>query len=73
MTQISHKPKTFFDVPGLSQRHPAFSKSALRHLIFDANKNGFQSVIFRVGKKILLEETAFEQWVLRQQNKGGQQ
>ena len=48
--------------------HPAFSQSALRHLIFDASANGFSRVIRRIGKrKILLDEDSFFQWVASQQ------
>ena len=59
-------------VSQFSEEHPAFSKAALRHLIFDAEKNGFHRVMRRVGKrKILLDEQAFFSWIDEQQAKGG--
>lgn len=59
-------------VSQLSVEHPAFSKAALRHLIFDAEKNGFHKVIRRVGKrKILLDEQEFFFWIDQQQKEGG--
>jgi hypothetical protein len=51
--------------------HPAFSQSALRHLIFDADRNGFRSVIRRIGnRKILLSERSFFEWVEKQNLQG---
>ena len=35
----------------------------LRHLIFFAASNGFHKVIRRVGRRVLIDETAFFQWV----------
>ena len=54
-------------VPQFALEHPAFSQSSLRHLIFDANTNGFRQVIKRVGRKILIDETAFFHWIEEQQ------
>ena len=72
MTTTFEKSKTYLSVSQLSQRHPAFSPSAIRHLIFDSKRNGFNSVIVRVGKKLVLEETAFEAWVQSQSQKRGE-
>jgi hypothetical protein len=41
----------------------------LRHLIFNAETNGFDKVIKRVGRRILIDEQAFFEWV-NQQNGG---
>jgi len=65
MDQNYEKSKTLLSIEQLSQRHPAFSPSAIRHLIFDAKTNGFDQVIFRVGRKVVLEESAFVNWVLQ--------
>ena len=35
----------------------------LRHLIFNANTNGFDKVIKRCGRRVLIDEAAFFQWV----------
>jgi hypothetical protein len=35
----------------------------LRHLVFHANTNGFDRVIRRVGRRILIDEQAFFAWV----------
>ncbi|MEZ5315477.1 MAG: hypothetical protein R3E91_04630 [Chlamydiales bacterium] len=65
--------RNLLTVPQLSQKHPAFSQAALRHLIFDANNNGFCCVVKRVGKrKILLDEQAFFHWIDKQQSEKGE-
>lgn len=35
----------------------------LRHLIFHAKNNGFEAVIRRVGRRVLIDEGAFFEWV----------
>jgi hypothetical protein len=34
----------------------------LRHLIFHAKDNGFDQVIRRVGRRVLIDEAAFFEW-----------
>lgn len=41
----------------------------LRHLVYYSHKNGFDRVIRRVGKRILIDEAAFFQWVNDLQSK----
>jgi len=65
------KTTRLMSVTQFATEHPAFSQSALRHLIFDADINGFRSVIRRVGKrKILLDENSFFAWVEQQNLQG---
>ena len=35
----------------------------LRHLIFYAKYNGFDTVIRRAGRRVLLSESAFAEWI----------
>lgn len=42
------------------------SVSSLRHLIFNERNNGFNTVVRRVGKRVLLDEQAFFEWVEQQ-------
>jgi hypothetical protein len=70
ITQAS-KPR-LLTVSQFATEHPAFSQAALRHLIFDADKNGFNSVIRRIGRrKVLLDERSFFLWVDTQQKERG--
>ena len=47
------------------------SQPALRSLIFNASKNGFDKVIRRVGRRILISESEFFLWVDEQSSKNG--
>ena len=51
------------------QQHPWPSIGGLRHLIFYAKTNGFETVIRRVGRRVLIDEAAFFAWVNRQGTK----
>jgi hypothetical protein len=45
----------------------------LRHLVFHAKTNGFHTVIRHVGRRVLIDEQAFFDWVNRQNQTGGTQ
>jgi len=60
----------FFTVRQLSQKHPAFPEGGLRWLIFNEHQNGFFKCVRRVGRKVLIEENAFLDWLDSQ--RGGQ-
>jgi len=40
----------------------------LRHLVFNAQRTGFDTVIRRVGRRVLIDERAFFAWVEAQQS-----
>ena len=40
----------------------------LRHLIFHANSNGFNKVIVRCGRRVLLNEARFWEWLTNNNN-----
>ena len=44
----------------------------LRHLIFHEKENGFDAVVCRVGRRVLINEAAFFQWVAEQGQGGAQ-
>ena len=46
-----------------NERHPWPPIGGLRHLIFNAKGNGFDAVIRRVGRRVLIDEGAFFAWV----------
>ena len=57
-----------------SERFPAFSQSALRFLIFNADErtnsrgetipgNGLAPAIIRIGRKVLIDEDKFLEWI----------
>lgn len=45
------------------ERHPWPPAGGLRHLVFHAPKNGFDAVVRRVGRRVLIDEAAFFAWV----------
>lgn len=55
--------QTYFSVRQFSQRHPCFSEASLRYYIFNETKNGIDKAIKRVGRKILINEERFFDWL----------
>ena len=53
----------YLTVSQMAVKHPAFSESSFRYHIFHAAKNGFDKVITRVGRKILINEQRFFEWL----------
>lgn len=57
------------DIPNLltvkqfAQKYPAFSESSLRYHIFHEKTNGLDAVLKRVGRKVLIKEGAFFDWI----------
>jgi len=41
----------------------------LRALVFNAQTNGFDHCIRRIGRRVLIDEAAYFQWVEQQNNK----
>lgn len=43
--------------------HPWPPAGGMRHLIFNEKKNGFHKCVRRVGRRVLIDEEAFFEWV----------
>ena len=64
-------------VDQFAAKHPAFSPSSLRNLIFLASDrhtskglirgNGLDKAIVRIGKRVLIDEAGFFSWIMEQQ------
>ena len=50
-------------VKQFAEKHPAFSEASLRYHIFHEEKNGLNAALVRIGRKILIKEDAFFEWV----------
>lgn len=50
-------------VPEWNKHHSWPPVGGLRHLIFHAKEKGFDKVVRRVGRRVLIDEAAFFQWV----------
>lgn len=66
-------PRQLFTVKQFAERYPAWSEQALRWLIFNAKDrmlakemqrgNGLECAILRQGRKVLIDEDMFLQWL----------
>ncbi|ADO00837.1 MAG: hypothetical protein ACD_55C00094G0007 [uncultured bacterium] len=65
--------KSFLTVKQLAEKYPAFTEGALRSLIFHRESNGFAPAVLKLGKKVVLSETAFIEWVEKGGGKSAQQ
>lgn len=60
----------YYTVKQFATEKGFISESGLRYLIFNSDTNGFAKVIKRIGKKILLSESAFMEWLESINKKG---
>jgi hypothetical protein len=60
--------RTLLTVQQFSEKHPAFTQASLRWQIFNELTNGLAEagVILRVGRKVLIDESRFFDWLDRQ-------
>jgi hypothetical protein len=56
-----------------SQKHPAFPIGGLRYRIFHERTNGLaeSGAIIRIGRKVLIDEAKFFDWVVLENKKVG--
>lgn len=59
----------YLTVKQVAQKYPAFSEASIRFHIFHEKTNGLTRAIRRVGRKILINEPQFLEWV--ESHKGG--
>ena len=59
-------PTRLIPVTRWPDHHDWPSIAGLRWMIFNASSNGFDSVVKRVGRRVLIDEAAFFAWVERQ-------
>lgn len=55
-------PTRLIPVPDWNKHHDWPPVGGLRHLIFNAERNGFARVIRRVGRRVLIDEAEFFRW-----------
>lgn len=74
---IQSQTRALSTVRQFSEKYPAFSQGSLRNLIFLASErrtskgkipgNGLDVALVRLGRKLLINEVKFFQWVDKQQ------
>lgn len=66
----AYKPlKRLIPIPDWKKRYDWPKESTIRYWIFHADENGFNKAIVRVGRRILIDEEAFFQWIQNNQGK----
>ena len=71
------QPRTLLTVRQFAEKHPAFQQGSLRNLIFLAESrktskgaiqgNGLDVALVRIGRKVLIDEAKFFNWIDAQQ------
>lgn len=61
--RIQETPPRLIPASSWNEHHAWPPAGGLRHLIFFAKSNGFNTVIRRVGRRVLIDEAAFFAWV----------
>lgn len=59
----NNKTKRFIPLTKWPQFHEWPTAAGLRYYVFNAEHNGFSKVFKKVGKRILIDEQAFQDWV----------
>lgn len=67
----NNMPTRLIPVPLWNKFHQWPPIGGLRHLIFNARSNGFNSVIRRAGRRVLIDEYAFFKCVEKQNQTEG--
>jgi hypothetical protein len=57
-------------VPQFSQKHPAFTIGSLRWLLFHRETNGLNKAVVKIGRRVLIDEDRFFDWVNEQSGRG---
>lgn len=69
MNNADNQSTRLIPVTQWSEHHSYPPLGQLRALVFNANKNGFDSCIRRIGRRVLIDEAAYFAWVEAQNNK----
>ncbi len=70
LTKLPISVEDFITIRQLTTTNPVFTEGGIRALIFRADRNGFNSCIRRIGRKILISKSAFSQWIEAQNGEG---
>jgi len=65
----TNKKPRFIPVPQWNNYYPWPPPGGMRHLIFHAKTNGFESAFFRVGRSVIADAHRF--WSIARKRRGG--
>lgn len=71
-TQQKLPVRRLIPIPKFNDYHPDPSPAALRWLVF-TNKDGFESCVVRRGRRVLIDEAAYFEWLNKQNEKSRRQ
>ena len=57
--------KSYLTVGQVLKKYPAFKESFIRSAIFNRDRNGFNVVVRKLVRKILIDEAEFVAWIER--------
>ncbi len=66
-SQKTERPTRLIPVTRWGEHHDYPPIGGLRHLIFHAKENGFAACLRRIGRRVLIDEAAYFEWVEDQQ------
>jgi len=55
--------RSYLTVKQLPKKYPAFTENAIRWLIFNRDRNGFSACLRKVGKRVLIDEQLFVDFI----------
>ena len=50
-------------VKQLVEKTPYLTENAIRWMLFNRKTNGLSAAVFKLGKKILIDDEKFQEWV----------
>lgn len=70
MSEVAINQSRLLSVSQLSTAHPVFTEASLRWMIFKGAENGLErsGAICRLGRKVLIDEARFLDWVRNAQH-----
>ena len=66
MSHINQTTPRLLTVNQFAEEHKFVTSAGLRFIIFNENSNGAKKAIKRIGRKVLIDEAAFFQWIEEQ-------
>ncbi len=62
--------RTLLTVAQFCERHPFATEGSIRALIFHGPENGFDKVVRRINRRVLIDEAAFFVWLDARNSEG---
>jgi hypothetical protein len=61
-------PRQYMTIEQIAARHPVFSIGTIRGLVARQVENGLANYVSKVGRKIVIDATGFDEWVASQRS-----